>query len=48
MREGEMRRIAELIDRVLSDPANEALAAADRAEVVELARAFPLYPVRVA
>jgi glycine hydroxymethyltransferase len=45
MREAEMRRIAELIDRVLSAPDDSNVAAAVRAEVRELAAAFPLYPI---
>jgi glycine hydroxymethyltransferase len=45
MREGEMRRIAELIDRVLRAPEDEALLRSVRGEVRELANAFPLYPV---
>ncbi|HET7458890.1 MAG TPA: serine hydroxymethyltransferase, partial [Gemmatimonadaceae bacterium] len=45
MREPEMRRIAELIDRVLVDAENEANAETVRGEVRELANAFPLYPM---
>ena len=45
MREGEMTRIADLIDRVLRDPENVASVEAVRGEVRELAGAFPLYPV---
>jgi glycine hydroxymethyltransferase len=45
MREAEMRRIAELIDRVLSAPEDPQVAAAVRTEVRELTAAFPLYPV---
>jgi glycine hydroxymethyltransferase len=45
MREGEMRRIAELIDRVLRAPEDEALLRSVRGEVRDLANAFPLYPV---
>ena len=44
MREGEMRRIAGLIDRVLADPENDAVLAAVRSEVHDLAADFPLYP----
>ena len=44
MREGEMRRIAELIERVLAAPEDDATIAAVRAEVRELAGEFPLYP----
>jgi glycine hydroxymethyltransferase len=43
MKEAEMRRIAELIDRVLSRPGDEAVAREVRAEVRELAAGFPLY-----
>ena len=45
LKEPEMRRVAELIDRVLSAPADEAVALAVRQDVHELTRAFPLYPV---
>jgi glycine hydroxymethyltransferase len=44
-REPEMRRVAELIDRVLSAPADDAVAQAVRHDVRELTSAFPLYPV---
>ena len=44
MREGEMRRIAELIDTVLGAPADDAVLGRVRSEVRELAAAFPLYP----
>ena len=44
MREPEMRRIAELIDRVLRAPEDQNVLNAVRAEVRELAGAFPLYP----
>ena len=44
MREPEMGRIAELIDRVLRAPDDAAVAGAVRGEVAELTRAFPLYP----
>jgi len=40
----EMRYIAELIDRVLTNLGNESVYAAVRAEVAELCRRFPLYP----
>ncbi len=43
MREDEMRLIAELIDRVLRDPEDEATLQAVRNQVVELCRRFPLY-----
>jgi glycine hydroxymethyltransferase len=45
LKEPEMRRVAELIDRVLSAPADEAVALAVRSDVHELTKAFPLYPV---
>jgi glycine hydroxymethyltransferase len=44
MREGEMRRIAGLIERVLADPENDAVLAAVRSEVHDMAAEFPLYP----
>ena len=44
MREPEMRRIAELIDRVLRAPEDADALARTRAEVKALADAFPLYP----
>ncbi len=44
MGEEEMRCIAELIDRVLTNLGNESVYAAVRAEVAELCRRFPLYP----
>jgi len=44
MGEGEMRRIAELIDRVLLAPDDESTVAAVRVEVQALAADFPLYP----
>jgi glycine hydroxymethyltransferase len=47
MGEMEMRKVAELIDRVLRSRTDEAIRAAHR-EVLELARAFPLYGVPVA
>jgi glycine/serine hydroxymethyltransferase len=43
MREGEMRRIAELIDAVLAAPQDEAVATRVKAGVRELTDAFPLY-----
>jgi glycine hydroxymethyltransferase len=43
MREPEMVRIAGLIDRVLAAPTDEAVAKAVKAEVREMADAFPLY-----
>jgi glycine hydroxymethyltransferase len=45
MKEGEMQRIAELIDRVLKAPNDEALSARVKVEVRELTAAFPLYPL---
>jgi glycine hydroxymethyltransferase len=45
MKEPEMARIAALIDRVLGDAQSESVLDAVRAEVRELASAFPLYPV---
>lgn len=44
MREGEMARIAALIDRVLHAPDDRAVTSSVRAEVRELTAAFPLYP----
>ncbi len=43
MKESEMRRIAQLIDRVLSDPSDEVISSV-RKDVLELTAAFPLYP----
>ena len=43
MGEGEMVRIAELIDRVLAAPTDEGVLAAVKADVHTLTRAFPLY-----
>jgi glycine hydroxymethyltransferase len=45
MREPEMRRIADLIHRVLSNASDENIARSVRAEVHELTAAFPLYTV---
>src|SRR3982751_1688814 len=45
MREPEMDRIADLIDRVLADAENASLHEQIRGEVRELALAFPLYPM---
>jgi glycine hydroxymethyltransferase len=45
MREGEMRRISQFIDRVLAAPEDQNVLNTVRAEVRELANAFPLYPV---
>jgi glycine hydroxymethyltransferase len=47
MREPEMERIAELIDRVLSDLGSSAAETAVRGEVQELTGRFPLYPDRL-
>jgi glycine hydroxymethyltransferase len=44
MKEAEMDTIAGLMARVLSAPEDEATAAAVKAEVEALCRAFPLYP----
>src|SRR5688572_4673371 len=44
MKEPEMRRIADLIDRVLRAPSDEKVIRAARDEVRELAGEFPLYP----
>ncbi|HEU4643233.1 MAG TPA: serine hydroxymethyltransferase [Gemmatimonadaceae bacterium] len=44
MREAEMRRIAELIERVLASPADEGEIARVRGEVHDLAGQFPLHP----
>jgi glycine hydroxymethyltransferase len=45
LKEREMRRVAELMDRVLSHPDDAAIASAVREAVRELAAGFPLYPV---
>jgi glycine hydroxymethyltransferase len=45
MREGEMRRIADLIATVIAAPADESVLKKVRTVVRELAGAFPLYPV---
>jgi glycine hydroxymethyltransferase len=47
MKEPEMARIAELIDRVLSRPGDGAVEAAVRNQVQELTAQFPLYPERL-
>jgi glycine/serine hydroxymethyltransferase len=44
MREGEMRIIASLMDRVLAAPEDLAVAKRVRAEVQDLTGGFPLYP----
>jgi glycine hydroxymethyltransferase len=44
MKEPEMRRIADLIDRVLRAPEDEAVLRTARGEVRQLAGEFPLYP----
>ncbi len=43
MKEGEMRQIARLIDEVLSDPTEGTIAKVKK-KVLELTKAFPLYP----
>ncbi|MGH7314896.1 MAG: serine hydroxymethyltransferase [Candidatus Rokuibacteriota bacterium] len=48
MKEPEMTRIAELIDRVLSRPGDGGVEAAVRGQVQELTSQFPLYPERLA
>jgi glycine hydroxymethyltransferase len=48
MREREMRRIADLIDRVLRAAADQNVINSVRSEVRELASAFPLYPMATA
>jgi len=47
MKEGEMRRVAAYIDRVLRAPSDEAMIRAVRTEVRDLAGGFPLYPTPV-
>ena len=47
MKEPEMARIAELIDRVLSRPGDGAVEATVRSQVQELTSQFPLYPERL-
>jgi glycine hydroxymethyltransferase len=47
MKEREMAQVADLIDRVLTAPEDQGLAAAVREEVRTLATRFPLYPVSV-
>jgi glycine hydroxymethyltransferase len=44
MKEGEMKRIAHLIDRVLRESEDDSVVRAVRREVRELAADFPLYP----
>jgi glycine hydroxymethyltransferase len=44
MGEGEMNRIAELIDRAITKSSDTEVLAKVRGEVKELAKAFPLYP----
>jgi glycine hydroxymethyltransferase len=48
MKEPEMARIAELIDRVLSRPGDGGVEATVRNQVQELTAQFPLYPERLA
>ena len=47
MKEPEMARIAELIDRVLSRPGDGGVEATVRSQVQELTSQFPLYPERL-
>jgi glycine hydroxymethyltransferase len=47
MKEPEMRRIADLIDRVLRAPEDEGVVRDARGEVRELAGEFPLYPTPI-
>jgi glycine/serine hydroxymethyltransferase len=47
MKEAEMARIAELIDRVLSRPGDGAVEASVRGQVQELTAQFPLYAERL-
>jgi glycine hydroxymethyltransferase len=47
MKEGEMQRIATLIDRVLNDPEDRANLESVHADVKDLAGSFPLYPAPV-
>jgi glycine hydroxymethyltransferase len=47
MKEPEMARIAELIDRVLARPGDGAVEATVRSQVQELTSQFPLYPERL-
>jgi glycine hydroxymethyltransferase len=47
MKEPEMARIAELIDRVLSRPGDGGVEATVRSQVQELTSRFPLYPERL-
>lgn len=44
MKEDDMRRVGEYINRVLSNPDDEATIQTVRREVTELCRAFPIYP----
>jgi len=47
MKEPEMVRIADFVDRVLSRPGDGAVEATVRAQVQELTGQFPLYPERL-
>jgi glycine/serine hydroxymethyltransferase len=47
MKEPEMARIAELIDRVLARPGDGGVEATVRSQVQELTAQFPLYPERL-
>ncbi len=44
MKEDEMIKIADMFNRIISDPGNNKLQEAIRAEIVELNKEFPLYP----
>lgn len=44
MKETEMRIIADMFNRIISDPGNEKLHAQIKNEIAELNKAFPLYP----
>jgi glycine hydroxymethyltransferase len=44
MKEGEMKRIAGFIDRVVKAPEDDSVLRAVKAEVRDLAAEFPLYP----
>ena len=44
MKEAEMRNIADMFNRIISDPGDEKLQAAVKMEIGEMNKAFPLYP----
>ena len=46
--EDEFRRVAQMMDRILTNPTNEDVQKKVRDEVIELTRAFPLYDFVVA